>query len=249
VLLEAALALGAAPAKEVVARSRLESEPAARALKELLDNGQLLALENGQPLITNDQLLITLPHWNSLRDKTLQLVEAHHKSFPLRKGMPREELKSKLKLTPRVFNALVTFNVKRSTLNEDGSLIAMPGHTITFDAPQQARVEGLKRKFAANPFGPPSVKECQVEVGEEVVAALIEMGELTLVSPEVIFRTKDYEAMVTKVKSAIQQKGQATLAEVRDLLDTTRKYVQALLEHLDAIGVTVREGDARRLKK
>jgi cell division protein FtsI/penicillin-binding protein 2 len=37
-------------------------------------------------------------------------------------------------------------------------------------------------------------------------------------------------------------------SEVRDLLGTTRKYVQALLEHLDAIGVTVREGDFRKLK-
>jgi len=55
--------------------------------------------------------------------------------------------------------------------------------------------------------------------------------------------------MVAKVKSALAQKGQLTLAEVRDLLGTTRKYVQALLEHLDAINLTVRDGDARRLKK
>jgi len=47
----------------------------------------------------------------------------------------------------------------------------------------------------------------------------------------------------------LEEKGQVTLAEVRDLLGTTRKYVQALLEHLDAIGVTVREGDARKLRK
>jgi len=249
VLFEAALALGAAPAKEIVARSRLEAEPATSALKELLDNGQLLALENGQPTITNDQLLITLPHWNVLRDKTLQLIEAHHKSYPLRKGMPREELKSKLKLLPRVFNVFLSSIVNRKSLIENGALVALPSHKVTFDAPQQAKVTGLMRKFAANPFGPPSVKECQAEVGEEVVTALIEMGELVTVSPEVIFRSADYEAMVAKVKSAIQQNGQITLAEARDLLNTTRKYVQALLEHLDAVGVTVREGDFRKLRK
>jgi selenocysteine-specific elongation factor len=55
--------------------------------------------------------------------------------------------------------------------------------------------------------------------------------------------------MVAKIKSALQKNGQVTLAEVRDLLGTTRKYVQALLEHLDAIGVTMREGDARRLMR
>jgi selenocysteine-specific elongation factor len=53
---------------------------------------------------------------------------------------------------------------------------------------------------------------------------------------------------VEKVRAAIQQNGQITLAEARDMLNTTRKYIQALLEHLDAIGVTMRDGDFRKLK-
>jgi selenocysteine-specific elongation factor len=44
----------------------------------------------------------------------------------------------------------------------------------------------------------------------------------------------------------LRQKGQISLAEVRDLFQTSRRYAQALLEHLDAIGVTVRDGDFRR---
>ncbi|MFZ5856599.1 MAG: selenocysteine-specific translation elongation factor [Chloroflexota bacterium] len=246
VLLEAAFALGPAAVKEVVTRSRLEAETAASALEELLGNGMLVNMEDGSWRM--ESLVIPAAQWNALQEKTLQIVREYHKSFPLRKGIPREELKSKLKLSPRVFNALVTFNVKRSTLNELASLLAMPEHQVNFDAAQQAKVQGLMRKFAANPFGPPSVKECQAEVGEEVYNALIDTGELTAVSQEVVFRTKDYQAMVAKVKSAIQQKGPVTLAEVRDLLGTTRKYVQAFLEHLDTIGVTAREGDARRLK-
>jgi selenocysteine-specific elongation factor len=47
----------------------------------------------------------------------------------------------------------------------------------------------------------------------------------------------------------LQQKEKITLAEVRDLLGTSRKYAQALLEHLDATGMTLRDGDYRRLRK
>ena len=54
---------------------------------------------------------------------------------------------------------------------------------------------------------------------------------------------------VGKVQEMLLQKEKITLAEVRDLLGTSRKYAQALLEHLDAISVTVRDGDFRRLKK
>jgi selenocysteine-specific elongation factor len=54
---------------------------------------------------------------------------------------------------------------------------------------------------------------------------------------------------VARIRETLLQKDTITLAEVRDLLNTSRKYAQALLEHLDASGVTIREGDYRRLKK
>ncbi len=246
VLFEAAFALGPATVKDVIARSRLEAKTAASALEELLGNGMLVNMEDGEWRM--DSLVMTAAQWQTLQDKTLQIVSEYHKSFPLRKGIPREELKSKLRLTPRVFNSLLTQYATRNILSDSAAFVAHPSHKVTLNGENQAKVTGLMRKFAANPFGPPSVKECQAEVGEEVYNALIEMGELTAVSQEVVFRTKDYETMITKVKSAIQQKGPVTLAEVRDLLGTTRKYVQAFLEHLDTTGVTAREGDARRLK-
>ena len=148
-----------------------------------------------------------------------------------------------------MFNSLLTQYATRSTLNEHAAFLFLPYHKVTVDGAQQAKVQGLMRKFAANPFSPPSVKECQAEVGEEIYAVLIDSGELTAVSQEVVFRTADYEAMTAKVKSALQKNGQVTLAEVRDLFGTSRKYAQALLEHMDSEGMTLRVGDARRLRK
>ncbi len=254
VLFEAALALGPAPIKELAARSRLESTPAAEALTELIESGKLILLEDGAPTLTSDLLAIAAPHWNDLQTKTLQIVAAYHKTFPLRPGIPREELKSKLKQPPRVFNAFLSNLVNRNSIIENRqskieNVIFLPSHKVTFDGAQQSEVQALMRKFAANSFSPPSVKECQAEVGEEIFAVLIDSGELTAVSQEVVFRTTDYENMIAKIKSALQKNGQITLAEVRDLFDTTRKYAQALLEHLDAIGVTVREGDFRKLRR
>lgn len=249
VLFEAALALHAAPMKEIVSRSRLESANAESALKELFETGQLLLLEEGEPKITSDLLSIALPHWNALKSKILQMIESYHKSYPLRRGIPREELKSKLKLSPRNFNAVVSSLVTRHALLESSSFVAKPDHEIRFDSGQQAKVQGLMRKFDQNPFGPPSVKECQAEVGDEIFNALTDSNELVLVSQEVVFKKGDYDLMVEKVREAIRQKEKVTLAEVRDMLDTTRKYVQALLEHLDSTGVTIRDGDYRKLRK
>jgi len=249
VLLEAALALNIASIKDVVSKSRLEKDAAADALKELMENGKLLALEDGNVTASSDLLVAALPHWNALHEKMIQIISSYHQNYPLRRGIPREELKSKLKLSPRVFNALITYYELRNILTDARGMVKQIEHEIKFNAEQQAKVQALKRKFEQNPFSPPSVKECQAEIGEDVLNALIELNEFVIVSADVIFRKQDYDAMIAKTRAALQQNGQITLAEVRDLFDTSRKYAQALLEHLDANGITVRDGDFRKLRK
>jgi len=248
VLFEAALALQATTVKEMVSRSRLESVEAESALQELVRSGRLVLLEAGEAKITGDMLAVALPHWNALASRIQQMIAAYHNAYPLRRGMPREELKSKLKLTPRIFNPIIASLADRQTLIDSGSFVARPGHTVRLDENQQAKFHALMRKFEQNPFGPPSVKESREEIGEELFNALVDLSELVMVSPEVVFRKQDYEVMVAKIRDAIRQKGQITLADVRDMLDTTRKYVQALLEHLDSTGVTIRDGDYRKLR-
>ncbi|MBK8781227.1 MAG: selenocysteine-specific translation elongation factor [Anaerolineales bacterium] len=248
VLLEASLALNAAPLKEIVAKSRLDASTAVAALKELTESGQLVLLDESKPDIKSDALAIALPHWNDLRGRAETILNTFHKQYPLRRGIPREELKSRLKVTPRIFNALVNKLIADHSVVDHSLRVANAGHEILFNAADQAKVQELMRKFTKSPYATPSVKECQTEVGEEIVNALIEMGKLVAVSQEVIFRKEDYDTMVEKIKTAIEQKGQITLGEVRDMLDTTRKYIQALLEHLDSIGVTMRAGDARKLR-
>ncbi len=244
VLVVAAMSLGAATARETVTKARLESESAASALRECIESGMLIPLEAGEISPFSDILLIPQAVWLSLKDSALAALANYHKTFPLRRGMPREELKSRLKLAPRLFNAAL----KRLELAESGAWLALPGHEIRFSAGQQAKVGGLLNKFSTTPYTPPSVKECQAEVGEDVYAALVELGQLTQVSPEVVFRKADYEQMVAAVRDLLAQKGQITAAEVRDLFNTSRKYALGLLEHLDSTGVTKRNGDFRRLK-
>jgi selenocysteine-specific elongation factor len=250
VLFEAALALNAAPVKDIVGRSRLEAAPAGLALHELIEDGRLVLFEAGaSPGISSDALALARPHWIALQEKIAQTLSDYHRNFPLRRGMPREELKSKLRLSASTFNSVIMSPAIRHSLRENGSFLALPAHEIKFDPAQQAKAGALLRKFEQNPYSPPAVKECRAEAGDEVFDALVELGDLVPVSGETVYRKADYDSMVSRVLAVIRQNGQVSLAEVRDLFDTSRKYAQALLEHLDAIGVTVRAGDFRKLKK
>ncbi len=249
VLLEAANALGIAPIKEIAARSRLEAADAESALGELLTTNSLLLLENGTPTPSSDLLVVSQLHWQNMNERTEQIVTEFHKAFPLRRGIPREELKSKLKLSPRIFNAILTKLITDHMITDYLTAVSLPNHEIRFTTAQQADVERLRRKFEQNPFSPPSVKECQEEVGAEVLSAMIESGELLSISNDVIFRKSDYDSMKENIKQAIERNGRVSLAETRDMFKTSRKYAQALLEHFDAIGFTARDGDFRKLRR
>jgi selenocysteine-specific elongation factor len=186
--------------------------------------------------------------WSLLKETVSNVLSAYHKAYPLRRGMPREELKSRLKLAPRLFSLILVKMTTEGLLSEAPKWVALPGHIVCFSPFQQVKVDKLLAMFEATPYAPPSVKECLAEVGEDIFNTLRESGDLVTVSDEVVFRKTDYEKMVARIRQALQQKGKITLAEVRDLLNTSRKYVQALLEYLDAIGITARDGDYRKLR-
>ena len=254
VLLQAGLALGAAPVKDLITRSNLDAKTALEALRELLATRQMLLLEGDESALAphSDGLVIGRGAWEQLAGRSVQEVESYHKSYPLKSGMPREELKSRLKTltkaSPRLFGAALRRLVAQGFLEEAGPLVLRPGHNIIFTQPQKLGVDRLLRRFAESPYAPPPVKECQAEVGEEVYAALVETGQLVAVAPDVVFRPQDYNHMVAEVKRLLEKGGTLTAAQARDHFNTSRRYALALLEHLDAIGVTVREGDLRRLK-
>lgn len=258
ILFQALSALGAAPLQDVIGRANLSEDAAKQALTDLVSTGQLLNLEpKGNDLIGSTfpdpyplpfELVASQAYWQQLEDHAVREVEAYHRSAPLRRGIPREELKSRLKVPIRLFNAALRKLIRDGLLKESGISISRPGYAIHINPQQQMKVDTLLAQFAVSPFAPPTVKDCITQVGEDVYSAMIDLGLLVFVPPDVAFRREDYEQMVADVRHLIEKLGKVTAAEVRDHFNTSRRYVLALLEHLDATGVTVREGDARRLK-
>ncbi|HWR65922.1 MAG TPA: selenocysteine-specific translation elongation factor [Bellilinea sp.] len=247
VLLQAALALGIAPLRDVVKRARLETNQAELALREALASGQLLVLEKDTPTPNSDALAVHAAVWSTESSRAEREVANFHQANPLRVGIPREMLKSRLKMSQRGFQAAVKAWLAYGKLLENGQLIHLPDFMVRFSPQQQTRVDALLKLFAAAPYSPPSVKDCVAAVGEDLYNALVDQGELVAVSPEVVFRKTDFQAMVEGVRQAIQQDGSLSAAQFRDLFNTSRKYALAFLEYADAIGVTVRDGDVRKL--
>jgi selenocysteine-specific elongation factor len=149
-----------------------------------------------------------------------------------------------------MFNDVVALAAASGLLVESAAFVRAPDFVVTFTPDQQRSVDALLARFRSAPYAPPSVKEAEAAAGVDVLAVLLEQGKLVKLSDEVLFLPQTYAAMVEHIKQYIQQAGthSVTVAQVRDLFDTSRKYALALLEYLDAKGVTKRVGDVRVLR-
>ncbi|HSB65855.1 MAG TPA: selenocysteine-specific translation elongation factor [Anaerolineales bacterium] len=249
IVMQSMLSLGIASVQDVLSHSNLDNTIAYTAIGELAAKGDLINLDFLEGTAYSPQSQITSrSYWEQLKRQILQEVDHYHKDYPLRRGIPREELKSRLKLPTRLFNLILSGIITQGELVESGTLVYHSGFYLQFTPQQQHTIDNLLALFKASPFSPPTEKECISQVGEELYNAMIEAGLLIPIPPDVVFRVQDYELMLSDIKLLINKKGQITAGEVRDHFNTSRRYVLALLEYLDAQGVTKREGDYRRLK-
>jgi selenocysteine-specific elongation factor len=162
--------------------------------------------------------------------------------------MALEELKSQSGLAEGVFREAVNTLVENGGLSQAGPFIKKADFEIQFTPDQKKLITNLLDQFQENPTLPPSVGDCIATLGEDTYQALVATGDLKQISPDVVFTPAGFEKMVAELKKKIKKDGPITVAQARDMFGSSRKYMLAFLERLDSDGVTVREGDLRKLK-
>jgi selenocysteine-specific elongation factor len=229
--------------KEILEVSGLDGESTRQILDQLIEDG--IALEIGK----KSKKFITLKSiWDSILSGLGSRIEDYHQKYPMKVGMALEELKSQSKLADNIFKEAVEGLIAAGNVLQTGPYIKKPDFEIRFSSEQIKLTKSLLDQFLTNPTQPPSVAECKESIGEDLYNALIALNELKQLSAEVVFTPDAYQTMVEKLKKKIEKEGPITVAQARDMFGSSRKYMLAFLETLDKEGVTVREGDVRRLK-
>jgi selenocysteine-specific elongation factor len=228
--------------KEILEVTGLDESSATELLTGMVAEG--VALEIGKK---NKKVIALKNIWDATLTDLKNRLSKYHQKNSMQAGMSLEELKSQAQLSEIVFREGIEELTKKGEIIQSGPVIRLDEFKIQFSAEQQRRIEELLSQFSQNPTQPPSVNDCKEAVGDEVYNALLSLGKLTQISAEVVFSPDAYQTMVEKLKKKIEKDGPITVAQVRDMFGSSRKYMLAFLEKLDAEGITVREGDVRRL--
>lgn len=222
----------------LIHNSGLPPNEAMPTIEALIKEKALVAIGTGE-----HRILFTAPGWDILQEKVKTTVQDYHKRLPTRPGMPRGELGNKLQLSATAYALTLHRLLDDGTLVEEGAAVRLPSHQIQLSREQQAKVDGYLQSLARNPYAPSS----EIMPEPELLNFLIKQHRVVKVSDNVVFSASAYDEMVKKIIEHIKSKGKITLAETRDLFNTSRKYAQALLEHLDQEKITRRVGDERVL--
>ncbi|HUG56278.1 MAG TPA: SelB C-terminal domain-containing protein, partial [Candidatus Limnocylindrales bacterium] len=172
-----------------------------------------------------------------------------HASAPLRPGLPRAEARSLVGLGQKRFEALVAALAAEGRIAERRSALALPGHRPALTPAQERAWAAARQDIASAPLQPPSLRELEERhgLGGDVVAALVDRGELVRVGGDAAFLAPAVLAFGERVVEELAAVRTITVARARDLTGSSRKHVLPLLLFLDDHGVTRRVGDDRVL--
>ncbi|HVB26142.1 MAG TPA: selenocysteine-specific translation elongation factor [Ktedonobacteraceae bacterium] len=226
--------------KDIVKQSNLAEDVTRSTLETLLSEGRVRQV---------GAYWFAETVWEALSQEAIALVQDHHQHYPLRSGLSKEEWRTRLKLSPKMATDVFTVLQAEGKLAEatTGGLIRLPEFTPHLTAQQQQQVAVLVRKFRDNPYSGPGRVEAEAIVGAEILAALVEQGQLVKLGDGVLFLQETYDEAVAALVAYLRAHEKMTAAEARDVLGTTRKYILPLLEHLDTLKITRRIGDERVL--
>ncbi|MEJ5250025.1 MAG: selenocysteine-specific translation elongation factor [Caldilinea sp.] len=252
ILLETLERLRLTTPKALLTHAELDAATGAAALDELRRQRALVEIAAGE-----ESLLLSLSAWRRLADGFAARVAEHHRQFPLRRGLPRSEARSRMQallpgvvLSVRHFNALIDALAQQGLLYADDACVRLPDFAPTPTPAQQRSIERVLAAFAASPYAPPNLQDTlrMLDENAELLEYLTDQGVLVRLGGDVLLRAEDFNAMVEEITAYLRAQGAITLAEVRDRFQTSRKYAQAVLEEMDARRLTRREGDVRVLR-
>ena len=215
-------------------------------VKEGLD---VLIKEN--KVIPLNKYYLHISHYNKLKDKTMDILNKYHKQYRLRKGILKEELRSRVdsKLKVKDMDIILNKMAEDKQIKVRDNLVSNYEFEVVFNQKQlsiKKEIENITRKNKLSCLVTKDEICNKNKFYEEVLEALI--GDTIQKLDDTYYVDKDiYENMKNELINYLKQNNQITVAQFRDITNSNRKTSIAILEHFDRNRITKRIDDKRVL--
>ena len=223
-------------------RSNLSREEVSYRVAELTEDGHLIGL--GDFSNDGDAVVYSAQGWAVIRSKITSALQIYHTQYPLRQGVPTQEIRSRLDLSQPVYQRALVKLVEEGVVVDERQSLRLPDHEISLTPKMDQEASEYLDSLRKNPYSPPSDQK----INPELLGVLVDQDKVVRVGDGVIFDAVVYREMTGRIVQHLKDHGNITVAEARTMFNTSRKYILPLLEHMDQQQITRRTGDERILR-
>ena len=221
-------------------------------LQQPISTGRIVVVESDSRRLVADSVL------KRLTTTMLQHLSDYHRNNPLKSGLAREELRSRLRpqVDPKLFNYALNFLTKKGKIIQEEAEVRLAGHEVTLQVDEQAMREKISRLYLEAGLKPPNLKDVLARFNEfpeaqirQVIDLLVQDGAIVKINEALYFHASVLEELQEQLVDFIRKEGEIDAPRFKKMTGLTRKFSIPLLEYFDKIKLTIRIDDKRVLRK
>jgi len=241
--------VGGVNLEELLNRVEMSSSDVQSIIRQMAGRGDLLIIDSEKLKV------IASGSYQMLRGRALAQLGEFHQRFPMKSGLSKEELRTKLppEIDVKLFQILISELIQSKEVVLEKDKLRLSGHHISsVDLKGLAkRVEAAVLKGGLQPPSPKELSEEWSETGGEVRAIfehLVHEGVLVRIKNEMYFHRIPFESLREKLVTHLKKHQEITTPQFKEMAQASRKYVIPLIEYFDQTKLTLRLGEKRVLR-
>jgi selenocysteine-specific elongation factor len=219
-------------------------------IQNLLSRKQLLIADR------ESRIYLHIDHFEGLMEDMIGYIGQYHQINPLKPGMSKEELKSKLpgEISARLFQLLIQELGRSNKITQDENIVRLTTHVISLGVDQSGIRSKILAVYLESGLTPPYFKDfCKNEnldatKAKDVLMLLIDEGFIVRIKDDLFFHSTPIAKIRKELVSFLTMHGEITTPQFKELTGISRKYLIPLIEYFDSKNVTIRIGDIRKLR-
>lgn len=218
-------------------------------IRELTGQGRAIDLSDGT--------CVHIDYMKHVEEAAGGILTGYHAKNPISPGIPKEEFRKKLSdklyfTDAKNADGFLRYLIRSGKLIDYGNVIAQPNHRVEYSPEHLAILERLEKRYLDAGFEIPEIQEAigaekDKGLARQIVESMAESGQLKKLTYQYYMHINHWDEAYRRFKEHMDKNHSITLAEYRDLLNTSRKYAVLILEYLDEQKITAMTGDARVL--
>ena len=221
-----------------------------QALQGLLSRKEILQIDK------EERLFIHQRAFEDLIRQVTDILSGYHQAHPLKPGMSKEELRSKLPpfLGAKLYNLILNQMLKTEDVVQEGKTIRLAAHRITLGTDQADVKQKILDAYADSGLTPPYFTELGKNLGfdsartKDVLMILVEEGKILKVKEDLYFHANALNGLKADTVAFLKKEGEMSTPQFKAIAGVSRKYLIPLIEFFDSQNITIRIGDIRKLR-